>query len=138
MTCIATFQTLGPAGQPYVMLGVNVVAADTDEEAQFLASSGRQSFVSLREGRPTRLPPPSRNGNPSQREPADPAQRPRVSFVGSAETVAAEMRAFIDRTRADELIVVSHIYDRAARLRSPTRSAAGLMGLRSVGQRPCT
>ena len=45
---------------PYVMLGVNVVAADTDDEARFLASSGRQSFAILRSGRPIQLPPPSK------------------------------------------------------------------------------
>ncbi len=45
---------------PYVMLGVNIVAADTDAEARFLASSGRQSFASLRAGRPITLPPPSK------------------------------------------------------------------------------
>jgi luciferase family oxidoreductase group 1 len=112
--------------RPHVMLGVNVVAADTDEEARFLASSGRQSFASLREGRPTRLPPPSKEWEPDPREPADPVLRPRVSFVGSAGTVAKEMRAFIDRTQADELIIVSHVYDHAARLRS-YEIAAGIM-----------
>ncbi len=104
--------------KPYVMLGVNVVAADTDEEARFLASSGRQSFANLRAGRPTQLPPPSKEWEPDPREPADPIQRPRVSFVGSASTVAEEMRHFIHRTGADELIIVSHIYDHASRLRS--------------------
>ncbi|MEO8359518.1 MAG: LLM class flavin-dependent oxidoreductase [Vicinamibacteria bacterium] len=104
--------------KPYVMLGVNVVAAETDEEALFLASSGRQSFASLRTGRPTRLPPPSKEWEPDRTEPADPLQRPRVSFVGSRKTVEREMREFIERTDADELIIVSHIYDHAARLRS--------------------
>ncbi|MEO5761349.1 MAG: LLM class flavin-dependent oxidoreductase [Vicinamibacteria bacterium] len=104
--------------KPYVMLGVNVVAADTDEDARFLASSGRQSFASLRTGRPTKLPPPSKEWEPDRTEPLDPLQRPRVSFVGSRETVEREMREFIERTDADELIIVSHIYDHAARLRS--------------------
>ena len=112
--------------RPHLMLGVNVVAADTDEEARFLASSGRQAFASLREGRPIRLPPPSREWEPDPREPADPVQRPRVSFVGSRDTVEREMRAFVDRTMADELIVVSHIFDHAARLRS-YEIAAGIM-----------
>ncbi len=112
--------------RPYVMLGVNVVAADTDEEARFLASSGRQAFASLREGRPIRLPPPSKEWEPDPREPADPVQRPRVSFVGSRDTVEREMRAFVDRTAADELIIVSHIFDHAARLRS-YEIAAGIM-----------
>ncbi len=110
--------------RPHVMLGVNVVAAETDEEARFLASSGRQSFASLRAGRPTQLPPPSKEWEPDRTEPADPLQRPRVSFVGSFGTVAREMRDFVDRTNADELIIVSHIYDHAARLRSYEIAAA--------------
>ena len=104
--------------RPYAMLGVNVVAADTDEEARFLASSGRQSFASLRAGRPIPLPPPSREWT---REPDDAeggADRARVSFVGAPDTVAAGMREFIASTAADELIVVSHIYDHQARLDS--------------------
>ena len=104
--------------RPYVMLGVNVVAADSDEEARLLASSGRQSFASLRAGRPILLPPPSQEWARDPSEPADPLQRTRVSFVGSAATVRDEMRDFIAQTKADELIIVSHIYDHAARLRS--------------------
>lgn len=103
---------------PYVMLGVNVVAADTDEEARFLASSGRQSVAALRSGRPIPLPPPSKEWEADKREPADPTQRTRVSFVGSAQTVSREMRDFVQRTQANELIVVSHVYDHSARLRS--------------------
>ena len=71
--------------RPYVMLGVNVVAADTDDEARFLASSGRQSFASLRAGRPIQLPPPSTEWTRDPAEPEDPLQRTRVSFVGSAD-----------------------------------------------------
>ena len=105
-------------GKPHIMLGVNVVAADSDDEGRFLASSGRQSFASLRAGRPILLPPPSEEWARDPSEPADPLQRTRVSFVGSAETVRTQMREFVDRTEADELIIVSHIYDHAARLRS--------------------
>ena len=104
--------------RPYVMLGVNVVAADSDDEARLLASSGRQSFASLRAGRPILLPPPSQEWARDPSEPADPLQRTRVSFVGSAETVRTQMREFVEQTKADELIIVSHIYDHAARLRS--------------------
>jgi luciferase family oxidoreductase group 1 len=110
---------------PYVMLGVNVVAADSDDEARLLASSGRQSFASLRAGRPIRLPPPSAAWA-RDAEPADPLARTRVSFVGGPGAVADGMHAFLDRTGADELIVVSHIYDHAARLRS-YEIAAGLI-----------
>jgi luciferase family oxidoreductase group 1 len=104
--------------EPRVMLGVNVVAAETDDEARFLASSGRQSFASLRAGQPIRLPPPSQEWARDPTEPADPILRPRVSFVGCPRTIAGEIRDFVGRTRADELILVSHVYDHAARLRS--------------------
>ena len=103
---------------PYVMLGVNVVAADTDAEARFLASSGRQSFASLRAGRPMRLPPPSKEWERDPSDRTDPASQTRVSFVGARDTIRDQIREFIANTQADELIVVAHIYDHAARLRS--------------------
>ena len=59
-------------------------------------------------------------------DPADPLRRSRVSFVGAPGTVAAEMREFVERTRADELMVVSHIYDQSARLRSYEIAAASM------------
>lgn len=104
--------------RPYVMLGVNIVAADEDAEARFLASSGRQSFASLRGGRPIELPPPSKEW---EREPSgvsEPGVMTRVSFVGSVATITPQLRDFAASTSADELIVVSHIYDHGARLRS--------------------
>ena len=106
--------------RPYVMLGVNVVAADTDEEARLLASSGRQAFTSLRAGTPIQLPPPSREWEKevTRFDPAHLEALPSISMVGSTETVRSGMRPFVDRMQPDELIVVSHIYDHAARLRS--------------------
>ncbi len=112
---------------PYLMLGVNVVAAETDDEARFLASSGRESFASLRSGHPIQLPPPSKEWERDPFEPADPMQRARVSFVGSLATVTAQMQEFVARTQADELIVTSHIYDHVARLRSYEMVAPGPM-----------
>jgi luciferase family oxidoreductase group 1 len=106
--------------RPYVMLGVNIVAADTDAEARFLASSGRQAFTSLRAGMPIQLPPPSREWEkeivPFDATRIEEAQS--ISMIGSADTVGRGMRAFVERMQPDELIVVSHIYDHAARLRS--------------------
>ena len=114
------FQPSGVLDRPRVMLGVNVVAADTDDDARFLASSGRQSFANLRSGMPTTLPPPSREFEkevvPFRGIPLQEVQS--VSIVGSPATVGDDLRDFIDRTKADEVIVVSHIYDHAARLRS--------------------
>ena len=102
--------------EPYVMLGVNVVAADTDSQARFLASSGRQSFASLRSGRPIQLPPPSKEWE--RGDGTDPTNQTRVSFVGAPDTIRPQIEEFVARTRADELIVVSHIYDHTARLHS--------------------
>jgi luciferase family oxidoreductase group 1 len=103
--------------RPYVMLGANIVAADSDAEARFLSSSGRQSFASLRQGHPIELPPPSREW---ERDTAGSQQLngARVSFVGSLATITSQIHDFVAMTGADELIVVSHIYDHAARLRS--------------------
>jgi luciferase family oxidoreductase group 1 len=106
--------------QPYVMLGVSIVAGDTDEEARFLASSGREAFTSLRAGTPIQLPPPSREWEKEVAafDVAALETAPSVSMVGSPATIASGLRAFVDRMQPDEVIVVSHIYDHAARLRS--------------------
>jgi luciferase family oxidoreductase group 1 len=113
------FEPSAQLERPYVMLGVNIVAADSDDEARFLASSGRQSFASLRQGHPTELPPPSKEwSRDPDRDEGDLAVSSRVSFVGAPDTIRPQIAEFIDRTAADELIVVSHIYDHAARLRS--------------------
>jgi luciferase family oxidoreductase group 1 len=103
---------------PYVMLGVNVVAAETDADARFLASSSRESFTRLREGRPIPLPPPSQEWTRQVNDQATPLDTARVSAVGDAASVTKQLREFAERTRADELILVSHIYDHSARLRS--------------------
>jgi luciferase family oxidoreductase group 1 len=104
--------------QPHLMLGVNIVAADTDDDARFLASSGRQSFDSLRAGRPIQLPPPSKEWERDPADRSDLSNRTRVSFVGSPDTIRSQVHEFVSTTAADELIVVSHIYDHAARLHS--------------------
>ena len=106
--------------RPYVILGVNIVAADSDEEARFLASSGREAFTSLRAGKPIQLPPPSREWE-KEVVPFDATRLEAlqsISMIGSAGTVQRGMRAFVERLKPDELIVVSHIYDHAARVRS--------------------
>ncbi len=103
---------------PYLMLGVNIVAADTDADARLLASSGRQSFASLRAGRPIPLPPPSKEWERDPSDANDPANQTRVSFVGSPSTIRGQVAEFVAATEANELIAVAHIYDHQARLRS--------------------
>jgi luciferase family oxidoreductase group 1 len=106
--------------RPYVMLGVNVFAADTHREARRLFTSVQQAFVNLRQGRPGPLPPPvedyERGLTSAERALLDHALA--CSFFGTEETVLEGLSAFVARTRADELIVVSQIFDPAARLRS--------------------
>ena len=130
------FQPSDRLARPHAMLGVNVVAAPTGDEARFLASSGRQSFASLRAGHPVQLPSPSREWT---REPdaasGTGADASRVSFVGAPDEVAGGMREFVARTAADELIVVSYIYDHSARLRSYELSATA-MGLGEIIRSP--
>ena len=115
-----TFKPSRYLGSPYVMLGLNVFAADTDEEAYFLASSVQQSFVNLRRGNPIKLPPPVHNylENISGAERAIINQALSCSAIGAGPKVLSEMQAFIDKTEANELMVTSQIFDHAARLHS--------------------
>ncbi|MDP8924152.1 MAG: LLM class flavin-dependent oxidoreductase [Chloroflexota bacterium] len=106
--------------RPYVMLGVNVVAAETDAEARRLFTSHQQSFANLRRGRPGPLPPPvddiEQYWTPAEKLQASHALR--YAIVGAPETVRLGLERFLAATRADELMVVSAIYDHAARVRS--------------------
>jgi len=114
------FEPSAELDRPYAMLGVNVVAADSDQEADRLFTSLQQSFVNLRRGRPGRLPPPIEDFD-SFASPAEQAQLQQAlscSFVGGRDKVQAGLAAFIEQTGADELIVGGHIFDHAARLHS--------------------
>lgn len=115
--------------QPYVMLGYNVFAADSDEDAHFLASSWQQSFVSLRNGRPIQLPPPVANYTDTlaMHERALLDNVLSCTAIGDAATVGRVMRQFLMRTGADELIITSNMFDHQARLRS-YEIVAGLRG----------
>lgn len=102
------------------MLGFNVFAADSDDEAALLASSAQQSFVNLRTGQPGKLPPPV----PGYLENASPEIQALIrnvlscSAIGNADTVAQQISDFVQRTDADELMITSNIFDHAARLKS--------------------
>jgi luciferase family oxidoreductase group 1 len=105
---------------PHVMLGVNVFAADTDEEARFVATSAQQQFISLRRGTPGKLKPPVRSmdGLWSAAEEAQVRHTLSAAVIGNPDTVRQGLASFIRRTGADELMVASQIYDHTARLRS--------------------
>jgi len=115
-----TFKPSAQLAKPYVMLGFNIFAAETDKEAQFHASSWQQAFVNLRSGRPGRLPPPVEgyidNVGPSERALLDSVLS--CAAVGAPDTVRAGLQAFVERTGADELMVTTQVFDHAARLRS--------------------
>jgi luciferase family oxidoreductase group 1 len=116
----SAFQPSEQLEKPYVMLGFNVVAADTDDEAHALATSLQQAFLSLRSGHPIRLPPP-RAGFLEQLNPLERSMLDQVlscSAIGSPGTVAQGLKDFIARTGADELMITSQIFNHAARLRS--------------------
>ena len=107
-------------GEPYVMLGFNVCAAETEEEATFLRSSSLQAFINLRLGTPGQLPPPVEDFE-SQMGPQERAMLAQIgscSAVGTPEIVTREIANFIEQTGTDELMLVSSIYDHEKRLRS--------------------
>lgn len=114
------FQPSEHLAKPHVMLGVNVFAAETDAEAEFLFSSLQQAFVNLRSGRPGKLPPPVENFTATIEPMAKMMLQQSFScaIVGSEETVRRGIDDFVRRTGADELMVTAQIYDHHARRRS--------------------
>jgi len=103
--------------EPYVMLALNVVAAETDAEARRLFTTPQQAFVNLRRGQPGLIPPPI-DDIEAYWSPAEKAGVERAlacSVVGGPETVARGMAGFCERYRPDELILVANLHDHQAR-----------------------
>jgi len=116
----ARFRPSAQLDKPYVMLGFNVFAADSDAEAALLASSMQQAFVNLRTGRPGQLPPPLA-GFANQLPAAARAMLDEVlscAAIGAPGTVRASIEKFVARTQPQELMITSQIFDHAARLHS--------------------
>jgi luciferase family oxidoreductase group 1 len=114
------FQPSEQLDRPYAMVGVNVIAADADDQARRLFTSAQQSFANMLRGARGKLPPPiddiERYWTPMEK--AQASRMLSCSAVGSPETVRDGLRQLIDGTAADELIVASAIYNHQARLRS--------------------
>ncbi len=133
MQAIAVYrQRFEPSAQldkPYVMVGMTVVAADTDEEARFLRTSIQQSFVNRRRGMRGTLPPPVADfeDQVTPHERAMMAEAMSCTAVGAPGTVERQIAAFVERTGADEVMITANIHDHAKRLRS-FELVAGLMG----------
>ncbi len=114
------FEPSAQLAKPHAMVGVNVIAAETDEEARHLFTSAQQSFTNLFRGTRGQLQPPIDDIESywSPHEKAQASNMLACSFVGSAETVRRGLEDFIAQTGADELIVAAAIYDHTKRLRS--------------------
>jgi luciferase family oxidoreductase group 1 len=114
------FEPSDHLAEPYVMLGFNAFVADSQDEAELLSTSIQQAFVALRTGQPTQLPPPVADYADTL-----PLQARAIlksvlscSAIGTPETARRQVEEFVKRTKADELIVTSQIFDSEARLRS--------------------
>ena len=114
------FQPSAQLARPHALVCANVIAAPTDEEARFLATSQQRSFIDLvRHTRRLTQPPVENIANyGSPEEMAQAAQMLACSVIGSPDTVRRGVAALAERTKADEIMVVSDIYDPALRIRS--------------------
>lgn len=109
-----TFSTSAPTARidkPFVMAGINVMVADTDEEARRQFTALQQMFLDIRSGRQRKIQPPV---DPSEFPGGVPSMLD-ISAVGSPETVKRQLDEFVERTDADELITVTYAFDPAAR-----------------------
>lgn len=114
------FQPSEQLDQPYVMPCINVVIGESDEEAEWLATSLKQMFMGVVTGERNPMPPPVDNMNTvwNLRQKMAVEQMLTYTFVGSKQTVKDELAAFLDETKADEIMIASYIYDHEARLKS--------------------
>jgi luciferase family oxidoreductase group 1 len=114
------FQPSKQLDKPHAMLGVNVLAAGSDSEAQHQFTSQQQAFTNLLRGTPGQVPAPIQDIE-TYWSAAEKAQVERMlahAIVGSAQTVERGLAHFIEATGADELMITGHGFDQAVRLRS--------------------
>lgn len=106
--------------KPYVMVGVPLIAADSDREAQRQATSTYQKFLALVRGKPVQLKPPVDNMTEvwSEFEAQSVRSRLAIAIIGGAETCKRKLTELLESTQADEFIFVSDFYDFRDRLRS--------------------
>ncbi len=114
------FKPSAQLAQSHAMVGVNVVAADTDEEAQYLFTTQQQQFTKMRRNTRGQLPPPIDDIESfwTPQEKASVSHSLACSVVGSPETVRRGLQAIVNQTGANELIFSGQIFDQQARLRS--------------------
>ncbi len=111
-----TFEPSDDLEKPYAMLAINLIAADTDEEAQFLATTQFQSFLRLARGTPGQMQPPVENMDDiwTPQEKAAVESRLGGSIIGSPATVKTGLERILAETAADELMLNAMIFDHAS------------------------
>ncbi len=114
----ANFRPSEHLDAPYAMVGLPVMAAESDEMAQYLATTAQQKFLNLIRGKPTQSLPPVDALDWSPMERAQVEQFLGAAIIGGPETVKAQLEAFQERTGANELMINSDFYSHADRLRS--------------------
>ena len=114
----SSFRPSAVLDRPYVMVGIPILVADSDEQAQFLATTPIQMFLNLIRGVPGPLPPPTRSLEWTAEERQMVAAKFGAAIFGAPEQVAAQLNAFLEKTQADELMVVTNTYNFQDRLRS--------------------
>jgi luciferase family oxidoreductase group 1 len=112
------FRPSADLDRPYAMVGINVFAAETDSEAERLATSHLQAHLQLAQGRPIELPPPVNRLEEVWKGPFDDLPFLRSSIIGSPSTVEARLRSLAEATGAEELMIHSMIFEHEARRRS--------------------
>ncbi len=114
------FQPSKQLQKPHAMVGLNVIAADTDEEAEFLASSQKIMFTNMLRGKRELFPPPVDDIEDywTPQEKVQVSHMLACSIVGGPETIRSGLKSFISKTGADELIIASNVFDHKKRLRS--------------------
>jgi luciferase family oxidoreductase group 1 len=113
------FRPSAQLARPYAMLGLNVIAAETDARAAHLFTSLQQAFINLRRGRPGKLPAPAMMQDIWS--PMEKAQLDHAlvhSIVGAPDTISTGLDRFIAEFRPDELMITAQIHDHGARRRS--------------------
>ena len=114
------FEPSDQLADPYVMPCVNVIVADTDEQAEYLSTSLKQMFMGVVTGERNPMPPPVDNMNTiwNLRTKMAVEQMLKYTFVGNKETVAEQLDDFIKKTDANELMTATYVYDHNKRLKS--------------------
>src|SRR5690606_2745615 len=117
---ISQFQPSAYVGQPYLRLTVNVLAAETDQEARYHFSSQQRAFVRLGRGMPGRVPKPIEDIESfwSPMEKIMVEQALKYSFVGGPDKVEEELASFLAEHQPDELMITALVHDNRARLKT--------------------